>query len=177
MKVTKLVLCGDGAVGKTTMASIYTRECRDGQMTVGSDFFVRYVEGIGTVVIWDIGGEKRFRFMAPICLRGASGVLYVFDLTRPRTLDGINSWISLVTTNVGSLPAILVGNKADIADRKVHGSEAEDFARQKGLLGYVETSALTGSNVDFGFNLLLRVIKDEVLLPEFVFKTVEDVVG
>ena len=86
MRVLKIVLCGQGGVGKSALASAFAGERFGGGMTIGVDFYARTMSGV-KAVIWDIGGEERFRFVAPIALRGAHGVLYVFDLTRPPTLD------------------------------------------------------------------------------------------
>ena len=49
---------------------------------------------------------------------------------------------------------ILVGNKSDLeASRQVSTEEALMFAKQNNI-GYVETSALNGNNVEFAFETL-----------------------
>jgi GTPase SAR1 family protein len=54
---------------------------------------------------------------------------------------------------------VLVGNKADMPDkRKVQSSQAQECATEWGA-GYVETSARTGYNVDKAFEDLVRLIR------------------
>ena len=154
MKVVKLVLCGQGGVGKSSLASAFVGEEFKKHMTIGADFYFKVVSGVKTV-IWDLGGEERFRFMAPPALKGAHGVLYVFDLTRPSTLDALCDWFSLAKEVLGDHSAALIGNKADLP-RKVDREAAEKFARERGMLFYMETSALTGAGVNEAFTRLIE---------------------
>ena len=58
-----------------------------------------------------------------------------------------------------NIPAILVGNKIDLADkRKVTPEEAEQKARTWSVK-YIETSAKTKHNVDKAFCELMRIVR------------------
>lgn len=43
-------------------------------------------------VIWDVGGQREFRGMVPIACNDAVAILFMFDLTRPGSLDSIKEW-------------------------------------------------------------------------------------
>jgi small GTP-binding protein len=147
-------------VGKTSLA----RRLTDGgfspseKMTIGVAHFVKRVEtndGDLTLVIWDLGGEERFRFLAPLFLRGARIVVYVFDISRYETFVEIDEWRRVVEDTVGRVPGILVGNKID-GIRVVDRGEAEGYAKTYGL-EYVETSASTGAGVDQLLEKMIRL--------------------
>jgi small GTP-binding protein len=147
----KVPFCGPGGVGKTSLAKRLTGGDFNPSesITIGVMHFIRRMNvsnGDLTLVIWDIGGEERFRFLAPLFLRGARMVVYVFDVSRHETFVEIDEWRRVVEDAVGRVPGILVGNKID-GIRVVDSGEAEGYAKTHGL-EYVETSASTGVGVD-----------------------------
>jgi small GTP-binding protein len=159
----KVSFCGSGGVGKTSLAKRLT----DGgfnpseKITIGVMHFIRRVRvsnGDLTLVIWDIGGEERFRFLAPLFLKGARIVVYVFDVSRYESFVEIDEWRRIVEDAVGRVPGILVGNKIDLPRAVVRG-EAESYALQTGMLGYFETSVATGAGVEEVFWALVRAVK------------------
>lgn len=160
----KISLCGNGGVGKTSIARAYaTSEYLPRErITIGIQHFFKKVEFNGNqyyLAIWDLGGEKRFRFLAPVFLKGAKGIMYIFDITREETFLELPSWIEIVRQIVGNVPSVLVGNKLDLEQyRVIDKSVAEKFAREYGMLAYIETSAKTKLNLEKPFKLLLEKI-------------------
>jgi len=156
----KVSFCGPGGVGKTSLARRLTE---DGfspaeKMTIGVALFMKRVEtnnGGLTLMIWDIGGEERFRFLAPLFLKGSGIVVYVFDVSRHETFAEIDEWRRVVEDTIGRVPGILVGNKID-GIRVVDRGEAEGYAKTYGL-EYVETSAATGAGVDQLLEKMIRL--------------------
>jgi small GTP-binding protein len=116
----KIVVAGDGGVGKTSLLNRYVSndfiECMN--LTVGSDFFSQvcdFKENTIKLQLWDFGGEPRFRFFLSDYCKGACGVLLAFDLSDFSTLLGIKEWLEIIRGNTEDPVTILVGTKADNA--------------------------------------------------------------
>ncbi|MFW9972272.1 MAG: hypothetical protein ACFFDF_18955 [Candidatus Odinarchaeota archaeon] len=87
-----------------------------------------------------------------------------FDLTRPESYSNIPKWYSDVVEQLKNrseeLMGFIIGNKKDLTNQiQVTSEMASQIADQLGL-GFIETSALLGENVDYTFstiaNLLLK---------------------
>jgi len=158
------VMCGDGGVGKTSLVSVLTGMGFNPlqRLTVGVSHYVRDVsvcDGPVRLVLWDLGGEERFRFLAPVFLRGARGAVFVFDLTREETFEHVEEWLDITLSTIGDVPRVLVGNKVDLEElRVVPRSYAELYARKRGFLAYYEVSAKAGVDVEKPFLKLAEAI-------------------
>ncbi len=167
----KIVLLGDGAVGKTSLRRRYMGDTfeTDYLITLGADFALATVEINNqpmTFQIWDLSGQQRFEFIRGLYYKHTQGALIVFDVTRPQSFLNCQTWISeLIKNNDEQIcPIIVIGNKTDLTEsRKITHQKGKEFAAhithtiQKGLgfdVPYVETSALTGENVDNAFQEL-----------------------
>ena len=116
--------------------------------------------------IEDTAGQERFHSIISASINRCQGVVLVFDLTDRRSLfEDIPKMLKLVKDHApDSTSMILVGNKADLADaqlskREIHHEEAERFAQKRGI-PYIETSALSGQNVERAFELIANEIYD-----------------
>ncbi len=163
----KIMVAGDGGVGKTTLLRKYVSGTfsTDTHMTIGIEFHVKRVQLGGktyALQMWDLGGQPRFRFMLSSYCRGARGALLLFDLIRMSSLDSLSEWISDVLRKQDpALPILLCGTKADVAaERTVSRDYALTLAESLTCCGYVEVSAKTGQNVELAFALLVdKIIK------------------
>lgn len=166
--VLKLIVVGDGGVGKTTLIHRYlTGIYLDQRMTVGSGFATHNidVDGITVVLsIWDFAGEERFRFLMPRYCIGAHGCLLAFDLTRPVTFFHLDDWLKLVREHAGEIPILLVGTKLDISP--LVRTEAEAYVTVHGLNGYIETSAKDDVGVQEVFQLIADLMWARIAYAE-----------
>ncbi len=165
----KLVLFGDGGVGKTSLAQRYLTGifADNTKITIGVEFHIKDVVVEGNRVklqIWDFGGEERFRFILPTYCRGASGGIFFFDVTCPASLLHLDAWLGVVQGVTGNIPLLMVGTKTDLAEnRAVDANEAMALARQRNLAGYAEVSAKTGINVESTFELITKLMVHRML--------------
>ncbi|MEX2681689.1 MAG: Rab family GTPase [Candidatus Sigynarchaeota archaeon] len=178
--IFKTVILGDGAVGKTSLVMMFTEQKFQNQyiMTIGSNFALKLIPGeiLTTgekeypdvrLQLWDLAGQPHFRAVRHPFYKGASGIIYVFDVTRPDTLEHLLGWREELFKQVPpTTPAILLANKVDLKnERKVSTNEGRAFMTKLGAKEYFETSAKDGVNVNIGFQVLARMIVD-VLPPE-----------
>jgi small GTP-binding protein len=160
----KLLMFGDGGVGKTSLTQRYvTGVFVDSQrITIGVDFHIKELTLEGKRIklqVWDFGGEERFRFLLPNYCRGASGGMFLYDITSLTSLTHLVDWMQIVRQNSGPVPILMVGAKADLANlRKVQHQEAIEMAKSHRLSGFAEVSAKTGENVEKTFETITRLM-------------------
>lgn len=159
----KVVLIGDSTVGKTQLIARLTKNSFDAQgSTRGIEVSSKTISVNHSPVkvqVWDTCGQEQFRCVSAPYFRGASGALAVFDLTRANTLPSLRSWIEEVRSKAASnVQIVLVGAKDDLeAERQVSLAEAQSFAASEAL-DYIETSALSGHNVEAAFALVMKKV-------------------
>jgi len=164
-KVFKLIIAGDGGVGKTSLTQKFITGIfkTDTRITIGVEFFIKdlNIDGMGTVrlQIWDFGGEERFRFLLPTYVKGASGILFMFSITDMLTLSHFDDWLPILRNYDPNIPIMLVGSKLDLKHvRRVPQHEGIDIARSRGCKGYVEVSAKESLNVEESFESLAKLM-------------------
>ncbi|WXG46840.1 MAG: Rab family GTPase [Candidatus Atabeyarchaeum deiterrae] len=161
----KVIVVGEGGVGKTSLVRRYVdRVFTEGTMsTIGVDLSSKTIlnDGVEEILqIWDLGGQPRFRNIADLFFKGASGAIAVFDVTRKETLCELSDWIKHLRFVTGSIPLVFVGNKVDLRTSRDHVSsgvsreEAIRFAQDYSS-PYVEASARKGSGVEEAFKALV----------------------
>jgi len=160
----KIVIVGDGGVGKSTMVQRLLTGLFIGQkITIGTDLATYDLDVDDTpsrLQIWDFAGERRFRLFLPTYARGARGCLMCYDITRRTSFDSLTEWYDIVNQNARNPVFILVGEKLDLADiwRSVEREQAEEFKQKYKLDYFFETSSKSGENNRRIFETLTRKI-------------------
>lgn len=171
-KKIKTVLLGESGVGKTSLRKRYTSDSfRDTElMTIGVEYAntqipVDQYHKI-EVQLYDLAGQEKFNIRKKV-IQGAQAGILVFDVSMPETFDAVPKWLNeLFDANPkAQIPLLLVGNKIDLKySRKVPRSKVENFLKELDTnltsrqIGYVETSAKTGENIDRLFIKLAQVL-------------------
>jgi len=152
-KRTKIVLLGDQSVGKTSLITRFMYDTFDNtyQATIGIDFLSKTMyldDRTVRLQLWDTAGQERFRSLIPSYIRDSSVAIVVFDITNRNSFLSTSKWIDDVRSERGTdVIIVLVGNKADLSDkRQVTLEEATAKAQQMDIL-FMETSAKAGHNV------------------------------
>ena len=120
----KIVLLGDGCIGKSTffqkLDQLTDEDYRFSKKYKATDNFdfkrINVKTSIGTIVVdlWDTAGqESRGGLLRDAYLKGADGVLLMYDLTESKTKDNIQKWIEQVKKVSPGIPVAVLGNKAD----------------------------------------------------------------
>ncbi len=153
----KVVVVGDGEVGKTTLIRRYCEGKFHASRvaTIGVDFYTQRVQlpaGIFKLSIWDMAGQDHFEVVRSGFYRGGRAAALVFDVTAPQSLVNLRRWRDEVLRAVPGQKMVMVGNKVDLS-RTVRPEIGRAFA---GYIGapYLETSALSGDGVAALFEAL-----------------------
>jgi small GTP-binding protein len=165
----KVCFFGDGGVGKTTLIGRYLTGVfkADNTLTIGVDFHIKKIkvnDKLVSLQIWDFAGESRFRFLLPSYVLGASGGIFMYDITRFSSLKNFNDWIEIFKKGFAGdqdkqLPVLMVGSKLDLSyKRAVSSKDAYDLARDKNLYGYIECSSKDGRNVEDIFTEIAKLM-------------------
>lgn len=161
MLIFKVILVGDGAVGKTSLRDSYMGESFKGDymLTIGVDFATKEIERDGTSYkfqIWDLAGQERFNFLRNQFLKGAHGAIFVFDVSRLESLESAEDWFYEVEKEISEpIPVIFLGNKIDTVPEDKRSSLPTEVSLEmwgKNVKQPITfTSALTGENVEEAF--------------------------
>lgn len=177
IRLFKIILAGDGEVGKTSLRKRFMGHGFDGEYirTLGADFAVHETL-IGNEMIrwqiWDIAGQPEYSQMIKAYYKRCIGAIVVYDITRRATFEHANMWINEIWKNNGEfsvIPLVLVGNKTDLRTCRKNtlteeegtllASELSAMTDEKGFsIPYVETSALSGEGVQLTFQNLRELI-------------------
>ena len=114
-----------------------------------------------TLMIWDFGGEERFREFLPSFCRGANAALLVYDVTRKKSLLNLEEWLKLTRRHAGDIPVILVGAKCDL-EKKVFEEDVRKFMQENNVAYWVETSSKNNINVEKPFGLAVKLVMERV---------------
>ncbi len=155
----KIIICGDPSVGKSSLILRYTNNAfrRHYIPTLGvhvSDKIFQIEDSYIQLVLWDIAGQAKFETMRQQFYLGSDGIFLIFDLSKPNSLESVSNWYYDIQNQLTDRPAItgyIIGNKKDIGQSLGSTSEKGGDLASYLNLGYIETSALTGENVEYAF--------------------------
>jgi len=153
----KLVVVGDGAVGKTSLLYVYN----NGKFPVeyvptvfeNASKSVQYKGRPVTLRLYDTAGQEEYDRLRPLSYPGTNIVLLCFSVASRSTFESISSkWAPEMHHYLPRTPTILVGLKTDIRDGDddaakpvdfdpVKKEEGEELAKKIGAAVYMESSA------------------------------------
>lgn len=155
-------MLGATGVGKTSLVRRFVESLFSEryQATIGVKIDRRLVEVDGaqvSLLLWDLQGEDDLQRVRLSYLRGASGLIYVADGTRPETLDTARSIQAGAIETIGQVPSLLFINKSDL-EQAWQVSDADIASRGPSGVDTLRSSAREGTNVETGFERLVRAM-------------------
>merc|ERR1712232_295735 len=163
----KLVVVGDGAVGKTSLLISYATKKfpTDYVPTVFENYTAQMKRGKQNILLhlWDTAGQEDYDRLRPLSYPGADVVLLCFSLVTKASYHAIKEkWSPEVKHYVPNVPHIPVGTKVDLRDSEmadphttkfepISKEEGEQMAQQIKAAAYVEVSSKTRKGLDFVF--------------------------
>ena len=123
----KIVLLGDGCIGKSTffnkLTNLNDENYRFPKKYLATDNFdldrinLQTNAGTTTIDLWDTAGqENRGGKLRDAYLKGADGVLLLYDVSEKRTIDNVPTWLEQIKTVAPNIPVAVLGNKSDKFD-------------------------------------------------------------
>lgn len=163
----KLVLIGDGGVGKTTFVKRH----------LTGEFEKKYIATLGVEVhpmpfytnhgqvlfnVWDTAGQEKLGGLRDGYYIGGHCGIIMFDVCARITYSNVPKWYKDLTRVCENIPIVLVGNKVDVKDRKVKAKQIT-FHRKKNLQ-YYDISAKSNYQFEKPFVWLLRRLVNDANL-------------
>lgn len=172
----KLVVVGDGAVGKTCMLISYAtnRKPDKYEPTIFDNYVVSLSAGDRNLelALWDTAGQEDFDRLRPLSYGNTDVFLLCFSVVQPVSLRNVlEKWVPELKHFQPHTPIILVGTKSDLrwehdmvetlkrqGESPVSQEEAEAVARKIKAVRYIECSAMTGYNLKLTFDEAVKTV-------------------
>ena len=160
----KILLLGDTSVGKS---SFILRFCddkfeEDSLTTIGLDQknkFVKIEDKKIQLNIWDTAGQERFKSLAKNIIKGADGIVLMYDMSNYNSFKAIKTWIKNIkeSIDITKVGIVIVGNKCDLPEDeiKVDKEIKDDFEKEHNMK-IIEASAKNSINVNDTFLVLIK---------------------
>ncbi|VEN55654.1 unnamed protein product [Callosobruchus maculatus] len=165
IRVYKIVVLGDGGVGKSAVTlQFVSHSFLDYHDPTIEDSYQQQAVIDGEPALLDIldtAGQVEFTAMRDQYMRCGEGFLICYSVTDRHSFQEALEYKKLIQKVRASedTPLVLVGNKFDLhTQRKVTTEEGKSLARQLGCPFY-ETSACLRTYVDDAFHTLVREIR------------------
>ena len=156
----KIILTGSFGVGKTSLFNRFIHQQFSDKYltTIGvkvNNKTVKIEDETISMMVWDIAGEVSQDKVPVSYFLGASGIIYVMDLSRPLTFLNLETDIQFLRELVPNGTILIVANKKDLVTEE----QLESILREMPRPFDYSTSAKTGENVeelflDMGHRLL-----------------------
>lgn len=151
----KVVLLGEGRVGKTSILLRYVRGEFDDrqQSTIQASYLDKKVKVKNQDIhlsIWDTAGQERYHSLGPIYYREADGALLVYDITDTESFEKVKKWVTELYKIVKrkNISVVIAGNKCDLEKRRaVNKQQVEEYAQSVGAV-HIETSAKQNKGIE-----------------------------
>jgi len=172
----KLMVVGDGSVGKTCLLISYTTNSFPGEYvpTVFDNYNANaIVEGNPVNLgLWDTAGSEEYDTLRPLSYPGTDVFLICFSLFSPESFENVTKkWNAEIIQHAPDTPIILVGTKLDLRTKPeaiqslkennqepISKVQGEQLAKQIGAKRYLECSALSQEGLAKVFEEAVKVI-------------------
>jgi small GTP-binding protein len=175
-KNIKLVVIGDGAVGKTCLLISYAnnRFPEDYIPTVFDNYVVNLTANDTTIELglWDTAGQEEYDRLRPLSYANANVFLVCFSVVSPVSYENVTTkWYPEVIHFCPDVPQILVGTKLDLRGdqatvEKLKETNQAPITQEQGAelqkkikaVRYLECSAKNGENLKTVFDEAVKAV-------------------
>jgi len=170
----KLVVVGDGAVGKTSLLISYATKKFPTEYipTVFENYTAKMTRETDTILLhlWDTAGQEDYDRLRPLSYPSSDVILLCFSTVNKGSFESIkDKWYPEVHHYVPKIPHILVGTKVDLRDSQtadphttqyepIQRSEGEALAKGINATTYTEVSAKTRKGLQQVFETAVNCV-------------------
>jgi WD40 repeat protein len=151
----KVVLIGEGTVGKTSLAHRLIEDCyvvRDRthgmnvwplDLPLPSDASLER-----EALLWDLAGQEDYRLIHRLFLEETALALLLINPQKDDPFAEAGDWLKALETAAPErrVPRLLVFSQIDVGGMKIGNAKIERFREQHGFAGWLATSAKTGEH-------------------------------
>ncbi len=174
----KVVVVGDGAVGKTCLLVSYSQNSfpEDYVPTVFDNYNANVLWRDKTIQInlWDTAGQEDYDKLRPLSYPDTDIFIICFDVTNWVSFENVrDKWVKEVRNSCPKTPIILCGTKSDLRDspeymrslekkklKVVTGDDARQLVLECDLVDYIECSARQQRGVKKLFERCIEAVLD-----------------
>lgn len=156
----KVILTGSFGVGKTSLFNrfIYQQFSDKYMTTIGVKVNKKDItvdDEVVSMLLWDIAGEISQDKVPASYFLGASGIIYIVDLSRPTTFDNMIADIQYLSDLLPESSLMIIANKVDLVTEEQLKNIKQNIIHKWDFT----TSAKTGENVeDMFYGLAKKLI-------------------
>jgi len=172
----KLVVVGDGTVGKTCLLIAYTTNSFPDEYvpTVFDNYSANVMVDGKTVSLglWDTAGQEDYDRLRPLSYPSTDIFLICFSIVNPASFTNVKTkWYPEVHHHCPDAKIILVGTKSDLKDDKesldkltqagqtpINTQQGEQMAKEIKAVCYMECSSLTQKGLKLVFDEAIKCV-------------------
>jgi len=172
----KLVVVGDGTVGKTCLLIAYTTNTFPEEYvpTVFDNYSANVMVDGKTVSLglWDTAGQEDYDRLRPLSYPSTDVFLICFSVVHPSSFSNVKTkWYPEVRHHCPDTKIMLIGTKEDLKTDKetldklresgqqpITTQQAETVAKEIKAVAYVECSSLTQKNLKTVFDVAIKAV-------------------
>lgn len=169
MMIYKLVVLGDGGVGKTalTIQLCLNHFVETYDPTIEDSYRKQTVidDQPCMLEVLDTAGQEEYTALRDQWIREGEGFLLVYSISARATFERVERFRSQISRvkdqEPHTVPIMLVGNKCDkVNEREVSQEEGQALAHRLGCK-FIESSAKTCVNVERAYYTVVRMIREQ----------------
>ena len=135
----KIILLGNGGVGKTAIINQYTIQDYKFEPNIVTTYSPNFVEkhlvleGQKIIVtVWDTAGQERFNSVSKLFIKNAKIVILIYDITVQKSFDDLEYWHDFLKNDLGQEVILGIGgNKVDLISEDDTDEEVSEELLEK----------------------------------------------